>query len=218
MDFIRRVIILKDNISVYPVRISGIDDMMRVCAKIGTDSGALAYLAPKSEILHIYAEKVDYRAANFLKQEMLSRGGDVAVAKHVIDGKTDHSDILIMGTGRQIFNLTEKMKAMNIWGISELREKLSSIIRNIKAKNWEMTSPHGRKIVLGGKTRLMAILNLTPDSFHEASRIDERGIIERAERFLTEGAYILDVGAESTRPGVSARLRRLKDFCRHCVC
>ena len=203
MDFIRRVIILKDNISVYPVRISGIDDMMRVCAKIGTDSGALAYLAPKSEILHIYAEKVDYRAANFLKQEMLSRGGDVAVAKHVIDGKTDYSDILIMGTGRQIFNLTEKMKAMNIWGISELREKLSSIIRNIKAKNWEMTSPHGRRIILGGKTRLMAILNLTPDSFHEASRIDERGIIERAERFLTEGAYILDVGAESTRPGAS---------------
>ncbi|MBQ4402165.1 MAG: dihydropteroate synthase, partial [Synergistaceae bacterium] len=66
-----------------------------------------------------------------------------------------------------------------------------------------MTSPHGRRIVLGGKTRLMAILNLTPDSFHEASRIDERTIIERAERFLTEGAYILDVGAESTRPGAT---------------
>ena len=194
---------MKDNISVYPVRISGIDDMRKVCAKIGTDSGALAYLIPKSGMIHIYAEKVDYRAANFLKQEMLSRGGDVAVAKHVIDGKVDYSDILLMSTEKQLLSLTEKMKAMNIWGISELREKLSTIMRNIKPRNWEMTSPHGRRIVLGGKTRLMAILNLTPDSFHEASRIDERTIIERAERFLTEGAYILDVGAESTRPGAT---------------
>ena len=194
---------MKDNISVYPVRISGIDDMRKVCAKIGTDSGALAYLIPKSGMIHIYAEKVDYRAANFLKQEMLSRGGDVVVAKHVIDGKVDYSDILLMSTEKQLLSLTEKMKAMNIWGISELREKLSTIMRNIKPRNWEMTSPHGRRIVLGGKTRLMAILNLTPDSFHEASRIDERTIIERAERFLTEGAYILDVGAESTRPGAT---------------
>lgn len=185
------------------MRISGIDDMRKVCAKIGTDSGALAYLIPKSGMIHIYAEKVDYRAANFLKQEMLSRGGDVVVAKHVIDGKTDYSDILLMSTEKQLLSLTEKMKAMNIWGISELREKLSTIMRNIKPRNWEMTSPHGRRIVLGGKTRLMAILNLTPDSFHEASRIDERTIIERAERFLTEGAYILDVGAESTRPGAT---------------
>ena len=194
---------MKDNISVYPVRISGIDDMRKVCAKIGTDSGALAYLIPKSGMIHIYAERVDYRAANFLKQEMLSRGGDVVVAKHVIDGKTDYSDILLMSTEKQLLSLTEKMKAMNIWGISELREKLSTIMMNIKPRNWEMTSPHGRRIVLGGKTRLMAILNLTPDSFHEASRIDERTIIERAERFLTEGAYILDVGAESTRPGAT---------------
>ena len=113
---------LQDNISVYPVRISGVEDVVRVCGKIGTDSGALAYLAPKSGMIHVYAERVDYRAANFLKQEMLSRGGDVAVAKHVIDGRTDYSDILIMGTEKQLLSLTDKMKAMNIWGISELRE------------------------------------------------------------------------------------------------
>ncbi|MBQ6918688.1 MAG: dihydropteroate synthase [Synergistaceae bacterium] len=189
--------------TVYPVKISGVEDMLRVCEKIGADSHALAYLSPKSKINHIYVERVDYRAANFLKQEMLSRGGDVAVAKHVIDGKTDYSDILIMGTDKQLSNLIEKMKSMTIWGIGELREKLLEVIRNVKAGKWEMTSPNGRKIILDDKTRLMAILNLTPDSFFAGSRIDESGIIERAERFLVEGAYILDVGAESTRPGAS---------------
>ena len=190
-------------ISVYPVKISNVDDMFRACERIGTDPRALAYLSPKSRVLHIYAERVDYRAAGFVKQEMLSRGGDAAVAKHVIDGKTDYSDVLIMGTDKQLASLTEKMKAMTIWGISELREKLLEVIKNVKASRWEMTSPNGKKIILDDKTRLMAILNLTPDSFFSESRIDESGIIERAERFLVEGAYILDVGAESTRPGAS---------------
>ena len=194
---------MKDNISVYPVKVSSVEDMTRLCAKIGTDSHALAYLLPKSEMIHIYAERVDYRAANFIKQEMLSRGGDTAVAKHVIDGKTEYSDILIMGTPKQITSLTEKMKAMNIWGIGAIREKITEIMRNVKVRKWEMISPSGHKIILDGKTRLMAILNLTPDSFFEGSRIDEGGIIERAGKFLNEGAYILDVGAESTRPGAS---------------
>ena len=194
---------MKDNISVYPVKVSGVEDVSRLCAKIGTDSRALSYLAPKSEMIHIYAERVDYRAANFIKQEMLSRGGDTAVAKHVIDGKTDYSDILIMGTPKQITSLTEKMKAMNIWGIGGIREKITEIMRNVKVRKWEMISPSGHKIILDGKTRLMAILNLTPDSFFEGSRVDEGGIIEIAGKFLNEGAYILDVGAESTRPGAS---------------
>ena len=194
---------MQNNISVYPVKVSCAEDVIKLCAKIGTDSGALSYLIPKANIIHIYAERVDYRAANFIKQEMLSRGGDTAVAKHVIDGKTDYSDILIMGTVKQILSLTEKMKAMNIWDIPELRVKISEIMRNIKAQNWEMISPAGHKIVLSRKTRIMAILNLTPDSFFADSRTNEHGIIERAEKFLTEGAYILDIGAESTRPGAS---------------
>ena len=194
---------MQDNISVYPVKVSSAEDVVKLCARIGTDSGALAYLVPKANIIHIYAESVDYRAANFIKQEMLSRGGDTAVAKHVIDGKTDYSDILIMGTEKQIMSLTEKMKAMNIWGIPFLREKIADIMRNIKAHNWEMISPAGHRIILSRKTRIMGILNLTPDSFFEGSRTDERGIIERAEKFLADGAYILDIGAESTRPGAT---------------
>ena len=108
-----------------------------------------------------------------------------------------------MGTAKQIASLTEKMKAMSIWGIGAIREKISEIMRNVKARKWEMFSPAGHRIVFDMKTRLMAILNLTPDSFFEGSRVDEGKIIERAEKFLADGAYILDVGAESTRPGAT---------------
>lgn len=64
---------------------------------------------------------------------------------------------------------------------------------------WELGN--GKAITLD-QPRLVAILNITPDSFYEASR---RGAVDDAVRaaaaFVAEGAAMLDVGGESTRPG-----------------
>lgn len=51
------------------------------------------------------------------------------------------------------------------------------------------------------KPQVMAIMNLTPDSFYEKSRVNEvKDILKKAEKYLVEGADILDIGAVSTRP------------------
>lgn len=50
------------------------------------------------------------------------------------------------------------------------------------------------------KTYIMAIINLTPDSFWEESRVDEYTVLKAAEKAVNEGADILDIGAQSTRP------------------
>lgn len=190
--------------NIYPINISSPHDMKAVCSIIGTDPRALSYLVPKSRIFHIFADNVDFRAAGFLKQEMLSRGGDVAVTKHVIDGKTEKSDILIMATHSQLRNLQEKLKAMDCWGLKEFREKLAGIMKAVNIHEWQMISPSGHTINFSLDTKLMAIINLTPDSFFAESRTDEANILSRAEKFLSDGAYILDVGAESTRPGAES--------------
>ncbi len=55
---------------------------------------------------------------------------------------------------------------------------------------------------MGARTWLMAVLNLTPDSFYAASRATGLdAVLAAAEAALGEGADILDLGAESTRPG-----------------
>ena len=187
--------------NVYPVNIENEKSLHAVCEKIGADNRALMYLTPKFKIFHIYADDIDFRAANFLKQELLSLGGDVVVAKHVIDAKTEFTDILLMSTKKQLIMLQEKIKAMNIWGIKEFREKLSEIITNIKINEWELISPNNHIIKLNMHTKLMGIINLTPDSFFEGSRVNEKNIIERTEKLINDGAYIIDIGAESTRPG-----------------
>jgi dihydropteroate synthase len=49
---------------------------------------------------------------------------------------------------------------------------------------------------------VMGILNVTPDSFYEGSRVmDPKAILARAEQMIEEGADILDIGGQSTRPG-----------------
>lgn len=54
------------------------------------------------------------------------------------------------------------------------------------------------------RPRLMAILNVTPDSFSDGGRYrDPAAALARAERCLAEGADLLDVGGESTRPGAA---------------
>ena len=52
--------------------------------------------------------------------------------------------------------------------------------------------------------QVMGILNVTPDSFYEGSRMQtEREIAERANQIVSEGATMIDVGAYSTRPGAT---------------
>ncbi len=62
----------------------------------------------------------------------------------------------------------------------------------------------GRQVLPAGGTLLMGILNVTPDSFSDGGCFLERGsAVERALEIVEEGADIVDVGGESTRPGSS---------------
>src|SRR5688572_21033162 len=58
-------------------------------------------------------------------------------------------------------------------------------------------------LTIGGRRpRVMGIVNATPDSFSDGGRfLDAAAALEHARRLIAEGADILDVGAESTRPG-----------------
>jgi dihydropteroate synthase len=67
---------------------------------------------------------------------------------------------------------------------------------------WTLRFPHGRSLTLGGRPRVLGILNLTPDSFSDGGLWnDPPRAVERALAMLEEGADLLDLGAESTRPG-----------------
>src|ERR1035441_8413492 len=70
---------------------------------------------------------------------------------------------------------------------------------------WKMGS---RVLELGRRTLIMGVVNITPDSFSDGGLyIDAEKAVVRAEQLLDEGATIIDVGGESTRPGASVASR-----------
>ncbi len=67
---------------------------------------------------------------------------------------------------------------------------------------WKLRS---RALPLGSRTLIMGIVNVTPDSFSDGGRyLDADRAVEHALRLIEEGADIVDLGAESTRPGSPA--------------
>ena len=187
---------------VYPLSASRSRDLETIARHIGADPRSLRYFQPKRRVRHLFAPRVDYRAAAFVKQELLARGGDAIVARHVIDGRTELSDILMMGTDGQLAALLQKLRSMDCWGLKSLRTALAETLENDAVAEWTLPLPGGRTLTLNRTTRIMGILNLTPDSFHAPSRVvDEAELLHRAEAMLSAGADILDLGAESTRPG-----------------
>lgn len=67
-------------------------------------------------------------------------------------------------------------------------------------KDWHIAN--GRTLPIGERTLIMGILNVTPDSFSDGSQFFsiEKALVH-AEQMIAEGADIIDVGGESTRPG-----------------
>ena len=69
--------------------------------------------------------------------------------------------------------------------------------------------PIGARTLDLSRPRIMGVLNVTPDSFSDGGqlyrdgRVNTDALIVRAEKMLSEGADILDVGGESTRPGAA---------------
>ncbi len=61
----------------------------------------------------------------------------------------------------------------------------------------------GEAVLKKNETLLAGILNLTPDSFSDGGRYMEEGLLRCVERMIEEGADMIDIGAESTRPGAA---------------
>jgi dihydropteroate synthase len=71
-----------------------------------------------------------------------------------------------------------------------------------KVTPWQLRS---RTLELGRRTLVMGIVNITPDSFSDGGLfLEPEAAVEHGQQLLEEGADILDLGAESTRPGSSA--------------
>jgi dihydropteroate synthase len=75
----------------------------------------------------------------------------------------------------------------------------------VPIRRFAVPLPDGRTLTLGERTLVMGILNVTPDSFSDGGLFrDAQDAVEAGARMVEDGADLLDVGGESTRPGAEA--------------
>ncbi|SNZ15914.1 dihydropteroate synthase [Natronoarchaeum philippinense] len=130
--------------------------------------------------------------ARQLKEELLRVGGECAVSE--LSEQDTVVDAVLLGTLDQFEALTDVLDDR-----SDGLETLAEEVRTALDLDDESA---GRGYPWEDGTAVMGILNVTPDSFHDGGEYDAvEDAVARAEQIVAEGADIIDVGGESTRPG-----------------
>ncbi|WP_338835586.1 dihydropteroate synthase [Neomoorella thermoacetica] len=173
----------------------------RLMQEVGADAGGIDLMLPKACFYCLKLKDVPARAANILKQEILARGGEAAMAAGVAGWSVDKTDVLIFATRRQLELLVAKLPVQG-FGLDKLAAGIKTTLANWERNDVrEIGCPRG-PLVLGKRTLVMGIVNVTPDSFSDGGQFYDPGAaVEHAHQLVAEGADIIDVGGESTRPG-----------------
>ena len=155
----------------------------------------------KSAILPLKLLNIRTPAANIIKQEMLACGGDCAIPSGCVICAEEHVDAILLGTRKHYARLLEKLTKMPYFGMAAIKSELETILQPVQLK----TVLADNRALKYDKMLVMGILNITPDSFYAGSRVSQlQAVIERAGKMLRQGASVLDIGGESTRPGSDA--------------
>ena len=167
---------------------------------IGVHKASLPIFANKNQILPLKLLQVRTPAANIIKQEMLAAGGDAAVPTGCVLNKDKYSDVLLLGTRKHYNLLLKKLELMPYFGMDKVKAELEAVLNEEKLQ----TVLADGRVLNYDKVLIMGILNITPDSFYVNSRIAIEEVVVKAGQMLADGADILDIGGESTRPGSEA--------------
>ena len=167
-------------------------------ASIEFDSSYRNKIAEKFRHKNIKIYNLSLAQANILKQTALIFGADCAINRNVITGNIEKSDVILCGSYSQLLKISEKLKSQPF--------KLAILAKEIE----DFLKPSLRK------TKIVGILNVTPDSFSDGGLYNEpQAAIKKLVELFEDGADMVDIGAESTRPNSVAvsseeQIKRLK--------
>ena len=158
-------------------------DIEKELSQIGFDSCYINRAADKFRYKNIKIFGLTPAQANILKQSALIYGADCGVNRNVICGNIEKSDVILCGSLSQLKKIASKLKGQP-FRLGILADEISGFL-----------TPYS------GKTKLMGILNVTPDSFSDGGLyFNPKDAQTQCLKLIEDGADIIDIGAESTRP------------------
>jgi len=188
-------------IRIYPLEAEK-EKIKEYMERIGVDKKGIKIMLPKADFKIFKIDDLNSYAANILKQEALALGAEVAIKRETLIRKTK-TDVLIFTTAVQLKKLIEKLNKQP-FGLKEVSSELKKFLKERK----KVLFLRGRVLNLS-QPCICGIINLTFDSFSQDGilmqaqrerRKPEEIALRKAEEMIKEGAKIIDLGAESSRP------------------
>lgn len=176
--------------------------------RIGVAIEGVGRMLPKARSYAIKLSNVYMSHANVMKEAFLASGGDAAIKREMMIGMADRTDVILVGSRRNFSSAAKHIAAEEVGG-PVLAAEIEAAIALYEAgpippDESALPDPKSRRMYseMGKRTIVMGILNVTPDSFSDGGRfLDHSAAAEHAMRMVVEGADIIDIGGESSRPG-----------------
>lgn len=186
---------------VTPIRIKSVSHAAQVLIALGVQDDGVGIMAPKAVHHALRIQDIDVRAGNILKQVALSKGAECATPREIITRTEGTADVILLATRAQLDAICANL-ARQPFGLRTVREDILGLLarEDEPPTMWQITA--GRRLDVGARTQVMGVVNVTPDSFsNPGEHFDAKTAIEAALAMEADGADIIDIGGESTRPG-----------------
>jgi dihydropteroate synthase len=171
-------------------------------ADSGENQNAGQVHLPDAQALHLTIQmtRLGTEVARQIQKTIRSLGGNGFVTE-CNNGATGRSDVLLLGELPTFHRMIEQMRKPPLESI-HLSEQLNYQVSRV-ARPLSFEIDCGPRVLrLSERTHVMGVLNVTPDSFSDGGQYyDTDRAVERACEMAEEGADIIDIGGESTRPG-----------------
>jgi len=167
------------------------------------DAGDFAEEGPAgacpTDVLALALENLQPAEAELLKGLMSAAGGTAAVLPKTNGGQGE-AECILVGGRRHFSRLVAHLADAPDTGPAVGRE-VDTALANHARRHFRIRMG-ARRLSVGPRPAIMGVLNVTPDSFSDGGRyLDPTDAVARAEGLVAEGADLIDVGGESTRPG-----------------
>jgi len=180
-------------------------ELAQELVRLGVRPEGAPALAGKGVLVNLLVTGLTPLAAHVLKQEALAEGAEAALPWPSYEQAQGPADALVMGTAAALRNLVARLRRQSPELASAAAEMERVLACCLERRPWTLALPDGRVLQGGQRTLVMGIINLSDDSFSgDGLGASPQRAAEQALRMAEQGADILDLGAESTRPGASA--------------
>jgi dihydropteroate synthase len=185
------------------LEVESLAEVARELERTESEPEGVALMVPKGRVFAVRVDDIPLKAAPLLKQELLAVGGDSAHARGIADHSAPTTAAVLLATWGQYRRMLPKL-ARQPFRLATIGEEVERALRAYMRRGPRELQGAHRGLRVGDRPRVMGVVNVTPDSFSDGGRyLEPAAAVAHAEQLVAEGADLIDLGGESTRPGAT---------------